>query len=71
VGISTGDVCVGLMWSGKLSRQMLPQGKPYTPKQEREDKFRFISFLKSPACKKLNETLSRPFDPDGMMEFKP
>ena len=60
--ITSGDVCIGNILSGKYQRHRLPIDKKYI--YEKEDKYRFISFLESGA-QEINRWLDEPFNPDN------
>jgi len=64
-GVTTGDICIGLILSRILQRDILPDhGGNYW--YEQEDKLRFVAFLKTSAAANLYDSLSKPFDPDGL-----
>jgi hypothetical protein len=65
--ITTGDICVGLILSRRLQRNILPnRGNYYRGAREQEDKFRFIAFLKTPAAAVFYDCLDETFDPDDL-----
>jgi len=65
--ITSGDVCIGLVLSKRLSRDILPNhGTYYKSDRENEDMFRFNAFLRKPVAAVLEDCLNQPFDPDGL-----
>jgi len=65
--VTAGDVCIGLITSNKLQRDILPnRGDYYRRGREQEDKFRFIAFLNTSAAATIDDCLGRHCDPDGL-----
>jgi len=65
--VTTGDICVGQILSKKLQRDILPNdGGSYRRAREQEDKFRFISFMRTEEAASIYDCLGEPFEPDGL-----
>jgi len=66
--ITSGDVCIGLILSRKLQRDILSNhGSYYKSRREKEDEFRFVAFLKTLAAKNLNDCLDAPFNINDLL----